>query len=279
MFDIKEKVMNMIEEWLNDLLTAVFKFLAEVLFNHEALSGLFLEVYQIFAVFGGVLLVAVVLFRILNAMFNEATSTESNIAEIIVSALKASIMVFLLPVILYFVVKEILYPLMTYMFVEIADSSSDIITNSLSSAMVTDVFGTGTMAATLLLLFLIVIFVVFTFKMCVYHVDLIILEIFSVFAAITIATENYDFSEVWWREFLSQLVSIVTQVLLMAAIVQLLSNFNSWYDFMLIIGCGVLIIRGPSVLRSMWYSSGGAKGSISLGKSATRISMMRLLKS
>lgn len=278
MFDIKEKVMTMIEEWLNDLLTAVFKFLAEVLFNHEALSGLFLDVYRIFAVFGGVLLVAIVLFRILNAMLNEATNNESNISEIIVSALKASVMVFLLPVILYFVVKEILYPLMEYMFVEIAGSSSDIITNSIESSMVVDVFGTGTMAVTLLLLFLVVVFIVFTFKICVYHVDLIILEIFSVFAAITIATENYDFSEVWWREFLSQIVSIVTQVLLMAAIVQLLANFNSWYDFMLIIGCGVLIIRGPSVLRSMWYSSGGAKGGISLGKSATRISMMRLLK-
>lgn len=278
MFNIKEKVMNMIEEWLNDLLTAVFKFLAEVLFNHEALSGLFLDVYRIFAVFGGVLLVAIVLFRILNAMLNEATNNESNIAEIIVSALKASVMVFLLPIILYFVVKEILYPLMEYMFVEIAGSSSDIITNSIESSMVVDVFGSGTMAITLLLLFLVVVFIVFTFKICVYHVDLIILEIFSVFAAVTIATENYDFSEVWWREFLSQIVSIVTQVLLMAAIVQLLANFNSWYDFMLIIGCGVLIIRGPSVLRSMWYSSGGAKGGISLGKSATRISMMRLLK-
>lgn len=278
MFDIKEKVMNMIEEWLNDLLTAVFKFLAEVLFNHEALSGLFLDVYRIFAVFGGVLLVAIVLFRILNAMLNEATNNESNIAEIIVSALKASVMVFLLPIILYFVVKEILYPLMEYMFVEIAGSSSDIITNSIESSMVVDVFGSGTMAITLLLLFLVVVFIVFTFKICVYHVDLLILEIFSVFAAITIATENYDFSEVWWREFLSQIVSIVTQVLLMATIVQLLANFNSWYDFMLIIGCSVLIIRGPSVPRSMWYSSGGAKGGISLGKSATRISMMRLLK-
>lgn len=278
MFSVKDKVMEMIDDWLNDMLTAVFKFLAEVLFNHEALSGLFLDVYSVFAVFGGVLLVAIVLFRILNAMLNEATNHEGNISEIIMSSLKASAMVFLLPVILYFVVKEILYPLMEYMFVEIAGSSSDIITDSIASTMVVDIFGTGTMAATLLLLFLIVVFVIFTFKICVYHVDLIILEVFSVFAAITIATENYDFSEVWWREFLSQIVSIVTQVLLMAALVQLLANFNSWYDFMLIIGCGVLIIRGPSVLRSMWYSSGGAKGGISLGKSATRVSMMRLLK-
>lgn len=278
MFSVKDKVMEMIDDWLNDMLTAVFKFLAEVLFNHEALSGLFLDVYSVFAVFGGVLLVAIVLFRILNTMLNEATNHEGNISEIIMSSIKASAMVFLLPVILYFVVKEILYPLMEYMFVEIAGSSSDIITDSIASTMVVDIFGTGTMAATLLLLFLIVVFVIFTFKICVYHVDLIILEIFSVFAAITIATENYDFSEVWWREFLSQIVSIVTQVLLMAALVQLLANFNSWYDFMLIIGCGVLIIRGPSVLRSMWYSSGGAKGGISLGKSATRVSMMRLLK-
>ena len=278
MFSVKDKVMEMIDDWLNDMLTAVFKFLAEVLFNHEALSGLFLDVYSVFAVFGGVLLVAIVLFRILNAMLNEATNHEGNISEIIMSSLKASAMVFLLPVILYFVVREILYPLMEYMFVEIAGSSSDIITDSIASTMVVDIFGTGTMAATLLLLFLIVVFVIFTFKICVYHVDLIILEVFSVFAAITIATENYDFSEVWWREFLSQIVSIVTQVLLMAALVQLLANFNSWYDFMLIIGCGVLIIRGPSVLRSMWYTSGGAKGGISLGKSATRVSMMRLLK-
>jgi len=278
LFSVKDKVMEMIDDWLNDMLTAVFKFLAEVLFNHEALSGLFLDVYSVFAVFGGVLLVAIVLFRILNAMLNEATNHEGNISEIIMSSLKASAMVFLLPVILYFVVREILYPLMEYMFVEIAGSSSDIITDSIASTMVVDIFGTGTMAATLLLLFLIVVFVIFTFKICVYHVDLIILEVFSVFAAITIATENYDFSEVWWREFLSQIVSIVTQVLLMAALVQLLANFNSWYDFMLIIGCGVLIIRGPSVLRSMWYSSGGAKGGISLGKSATRVSMMRLLK-
>lgn len=278
MFSVKDKVMEMIDDWLNDMLTAVFKFLAEVLFNHEALSGLFLDVYSVFAVFGGVLLVAIVLFRILNAMLNEATNHEGNISEIIMCSLKASAMVFLLPVILYFVVREILYPLMEYMFVKIAGSSSDIITDSIASTMVVDIFGTGTMAATLLLLFLIVVFVIFTFKICVYHVDLIILEVFSVFAAITIATENYDFSEVWWREFLSQIVSIVTQVLLMAALVQLLANFNSWYDFMLIIGCGVLIIRGPSVLRSMWYSSGGAKGGISLGKSATRVSMMRLLK-
>jgi len=278
LFSVKDKVMEMIDDWLNDMLTAVFKFLAEVLFNHEALSGLFLDVYSVFAVFGGVLLVAIVLFRILNAMLNEATNHEGNISEIIMSSIKASAMVFLLPVILYFVVKEILYPLMEYMFVEIAGSSSDIITDSIASTMVVDIFGTGTMAVTLLLLFLIVVFIIFTFKICVYHVDLIILEVFSVFAAITIATENYDFSEIWWREFLSQIVSIVTQVLLMAALVQLLANFNSWYDFMLIIGCGVLIIRGPSVLRSMWYSSGGAKGGISLGKSATRVSMMRLLK-
>lgn len=278
MFSVKDKVMEMIDDWLNDMLTAVFKFLAEVLFNHEALSGLFLDVYSVFAVFGGVLLVVIVLFRILNAMLNEATNHEGNISEIIMSSIKASAMVFLLPVILYFVVREILYPLMEYMFVEIAGSSSDIITDSIASTMVVNIFGTGTMAATLLLLFLIIVFAIFTFKICVYHVDLIILEIFSVFAAITIATENYDFSEVWWREFLSQIVSIVAQVLLMAALVQLLANFNSWYDFMLIIGCGVLIIRGPSVLRSMWYSSGGAKGGISLGKSATRVSMMRLLK-
>ena len=278
MINIKESIMNMLNEWLEEILTAVFKFLAEVLFSHEALSGLFLDVYGIFAVLGGVLLVAIVLFRIVNALMSEAGGQESNIADIIISALKASVMVFLLPVILYFVVSEMLYPLMDYMFHDIADSSSDLVSNMLATSFVTGVFPAGSMAAILLMLFLVIVFLFFTIKVCVYHVDLVILEIFSVFAAVTIATENYDFSEIWWREFLSQIVSITTQVLLMAAIVYLLANLNSWYEFMLIIGSGILIIRGPSVLRSMWYSSGAARGGLSVGKTTTRLAMMKLLR-
>lgn len=278
--DLEKKLMDMIGDWIHSVLSAVFKFLAEVLFNHKEMAGLFEEIYGIFVVFGGVLLVAIILFRIISGMLSEGAETgEVRVSELLIASFKASIMVFLLPFLLYLVVNKIVYPLGAYFFQVIADGSSKGIKQMLSSAIVSPVFGAASSIPSLLLLcFLVVVLIVFTFKMCVYHADLLLLEILSVGAAISIATEKYDFSEVWWREFLSQVISIIAQTLMMAGIVHLITNFDSWYDFMLIIGLGVLIIRGPSVLRSMWYGTGGGRAAMNTTKAASRIAMLKLIK-
>lgn len=44
---------------------------------------------------------------------------------------------------------------------------------------------------------------------------------------------------------------------------------------MLLIDFGVLIIRGPSVLRSMWYGTESGKATMQGSKMATRMYMMR----
>lgn len=279
MFDIKGTLIEMFHDWLTDILTAIFNFLAEVLFDHKAMSGLFENVYGIFVVFGGTLLVAIVLFRIISSMLNEAEGGEARLAEILISTIKASAMVLILPFMLYLVVNKIVYPIGEYMFKNIAEGTADSITNMLDSSFLEKIIGSSDgIVSILLLAFIVIVFIVFTFKMCVYHADLLLLEIMSVGAAISIASEKFDFSEVWWREFLSQILTVITQTLMMAGIVQLVSHFNSWYDFMLIIGLGVLIIRGPSVLRSMWYSSGGGRGAVNMSKTATRMLMMKMFR-
>ena len=106
----------------------------------------------------------------------------------------------------------------------------------------------------ILLLFLLIVFATFLIKICIYHADLVLLELLSVWAAISIINDEYNYMSVWWRKFLSQIVSSIVQMGLMVGIVEVLSSTTfEWYIFMLLIGFGVLIIRGPSVLRSMWY--------------------------
>lgn len=276
MFNIGEKLKEMFNEWLKDLLESIFGFLAKALFSHEDLGGFFSTFVGVFTVFGSSLMLAIVLFRIINAILTEANFGDANVADIIISTVKASAMIAVFPAILYLVHKQIVQPLGEYFFATVADGTADIVTNIVENeTTISGVFTPGSFSMLLLFAFLVIVFVVYTFKICVYHADLIILEIMSVGAAISIATEKYDFSEVWWREFLSQIVSIIVQTLMIAGIVQILSDFDSWYDFMLLVGLGVLIIRGPSALRSMWYSSGAGRGSLNAGKTVTRLMMMR----
>ncbi|UOR12621.1 hypothetical protein [Halobacillus amylolyticus] len=81
---------------------------------------------------------------------------------------------------------------------------------------------------------------------------------------------------VWWREVLSQLTSIIVQMALMVAITEILTSDSfTWWKFMLLIGMSVLLIRGPFVLRHMWYGTGSSRGLINGGKMATRFAMAK----
>lgn len=42
-------------------------------------------------------------------------------------------------------------------------------------------------------------------KVFIAHVKLLILELTSVFTAITIVNDEHNYMEIWWREFLSQM--------------------------------------------------------------------------
>ncbi|MCJ7843087.1 hypothetical protein MUB24_19840 [Lederbergia sp. NSJ-179] len=119
----------------------------------------------------------------------------------------------------------------------------------------------------------------FFHKMCIYHADILFLALVSPWAAISVMAEDNNYAGVWWREFLSQIVTIVLQVAAMVGVVEILTGSNrnmSWYKFMLLIGLCVLLIRGPSVTRSMWYATGAGKSKMNQGgKIAARMMMIR----
>lgn len=275
--ELKKQILQMFNEWLTNLLETVFRFLAKGLFGREGLMGLFADFYAVFITFGGALLLSIVLYRVLHMVLQEGAYSDVNMAELLLSTLKASAMVLIFPVLLVLAHDKIVVPLGEYFFNDVAHSSADIITNFFSNnKTMQELFTTGSFSALLFLLFLVVVFIVFTFKMCVYHADFVLLQILAVGAAVSIASDNYDYSDTWARESISQIISIVIHMLLMAAMFSLIENLTSWYQFMLIIGCGILIIRGPTSLRSIWYSSGGAKGALNAGKVSTRMLLLKM---
>ncbi|MBC1228624.1 conjugal transfer protein TrbL family protein [Listeria booriae] len=276
MFNIRDKISEMVQGWVEDTLEAVFNFFAKILFNPEGLSGFFATLYKVFVGIGGAVLVCIILFRIVVFMLSEAEgSREANVGELIIATLKASAMVLVLPFMTFFSSKYIVQPLGEWMFGLMGKMTADKLLDYISSDSVLSLMG-NKFAIELLTVFLLVVFIAFVFKICIYQADIILLQIMSVWAAISIASEDSNYMSVWWRELLSQVVSVILQMVLMVGIVEILTSDFKWYSLVLLIGFGVLIIRGPSVTRSMWYATGSGRATMNAGKTMTRLAMMKL---
>lgn len=281
-FNFSEKIRDFFIDMITDVMEGMFKFIAQVLFNPEEMTGFFKELYDIFIAIGAMLIVCMALYRVITGLIeaHRGDSWEANWVEITLDTLKASAMVPILPFVLWFVLGKIVYPLGEYMFGRIGTFSAKGVADLLKAGSVGDVLGSNFMFI-LIFGFICVAVTAFAIKMCIYHADILLLQLLSPFAAYSIMAQDNNYAGVWWREFLSQIVTIVVQVACMVGIVEILTNANpesgfSWYKFMLLIGLCVLLMRGPSVTRNMWYATGAGKSMMAQGgKMAARMVMIR----
>ncbi|KIL45169.1 conjugal transfer protein TrbL family protein [Jeotgalibacillus soli] len=278
MFDFEGKILDFFESSFRSIFDSIFIFLSDIVFSHDKMPNFFIDLYGVFLVIGSAVMLVLVSFKVVQAMIQNAASGGSNqiaLSDIVVRTLLASAMIPIMPFILLFIVGKVVYPLGEYMFKSMGESSAKGVVDVLRASELGEFLGSQIML--IIVLGIITIGVtVFTVKMCIYHADLILLQVLSVWAAISIIADDNNYASVWWREVLSQVTTIVVQVAIMAGMVQLLSNDITWWSFMLIIGFSVLLIRGPSVTRHMWYATGSGKAAIGqAGKIATRISMLR----
>ena len=183
-------------------------------------------------------------------------------------------MILIAPTLLYVIVGKIVYPLGDYMLASMSTNAGESVTSYLQSMETTDVIGTG---FTFILLFTLIVVAVicFFFKMCIYHADLVLLELMSVWAAISMCADDNNYMPIWWREVLSQITTIVVQTAILVGMTNILTSTFTWYNLMLLIGFCSLLIKGPRFLRTMWYSTGNGKAAMNTGgKVAARIAMM-----
>ncbi|WP_079524934.1 MULTISPECIES: conjugal transfer protein TrbL family protein [Halobacillus] len=277
MFNLTDNIKEFFENLISDVLESALQWLANIVFTHKGLTGFLNETYLLFISFGAGVMLVILLWKILEYTIqtNAGASHQVGLSDILLRAVLASALIPILPFILTFLVRDIITPLGTWMFGEMGKYTAEGVTDYLSKGSIGDIIGDG-FVFLIVLGFVTVAIVAFTIKICIYHVDLLVLELLSIWAAISVCSDENNYMSVWWREVLSQLTTIIVQMALMVAITEILTSDSfTWWKFMLLIGMCVLIIRGPSVLRHMWYGTGSSRTMINGGKMATRFAMVR----
>ena len=270
---------NSINTYLKECITQVLEqtatFISKILFEPKEMPDFFKKVYLVFLGIGVTIMACIIAFKIIQYMVDVSNDqTQATMWEIITRTFKACFMIIAAPTLLTLIIGQVVYPLGEYMFKKVAVDLASVTANYITS-IGGSFIKPSSFVFILMIAFITVAIVSFFFKMCIYHADLILLEMLSVWAAISMCADDNNYMSVWWREVLSQITTILVQTLLMAGVTTILSGSFEWYNFMLLIGFCCLLIKGPSVLRSMWYTTGTGKTAMSGGKLATRMLMMK----
>lgn len=262
MFDIGETINKYIYNSISDFLNGVFKAISNILFKQGAMPDFFNTLYNVFIGMGASVMTIIVLYKIVEYMLQVSTGTnDTPLSEILTRTVKASAMMVIAPVLLKILVGEIAYPLGDWMFSQVAKNASDSAQNYLSSSVLSPILGAKTCVVFLAVFgFITVAVIVFFIKMCVYHAELIVYQIASIWAAISMVTDNMDIMLEWWKGLLMMIISILMQTALIVGITEIFVHSATWYNVMLLIGFCYLIIKGPDLLKRMWYGTGTSRG-------------------
>lgn len=276
MFDLGEILFKFLKNASSDLLKSAFKIMGEGLFDHHGLFGIAKQFYGIWIGVAALTMVCIALYRVINALLSEAEQgTEVTVSTIIIDTIKSSFMILVIPFLMYFILDNIVQPVGSWILGNMGENSGKQVQSVLKSGDIGSALGNG-FVFTFTFLFIAIAVIAFVIKMCIYHADLMMLEVFSVMSAIHLASGDNSHMQLWWKEFMAQITTIIAQLLAMAIIVNILTDKElKWWTFALLIGMSVMLIRGPSFLRSMWYSTGS--GSMQK-KMATRLALAGLRK-
>ena len=274
---IGEKVLTMFTEWLQDLVDIFVNFLQHILFNYDGLGGYALKAYNLFVFFGGIMLVAVCLGKVITQLLSEAEgSQEANIWWTLVQSVKAGGLLVLMPLVISLSMNYVVKPFGTYFIENMGVISKNQIENMIDSDSFVEIFD-STMGVFLVWLFVLIVICFFVIKIVITTAQLTMDEIISPLCAISIVTDNYNFMDNWWRDILSHVVTLITLCLSMLLFTEALamSGDTLWTKLPAMIGAGALVISGPSIVKSIWYSSGAGRSGMGVARTAINYVMYK----
>ena len=274
---IGEKILNMFIKWLTNLVDMFVNFLQHILFNYDGLGGYALKAYNLFVFFGGIMLVAVCLGKVITQLLSEAEgSQEANIWWTLVQSVKAGALLLLMPLVISLSMNYVVKPFGNYFIENIGVISSEQIADMTKAENFVEVFD-STMSIVLVWLFVLIVLSFFVIKMVITQTQLIMDEIISPLCAISVVTDNYNFMDNWWRDILSHVVTLITLCLSMLLFTEALamSGDTLWTKLPAMIGAGALVISGPSIVKSIWYSSGAGRSGMGVARTAINYVMYK----
>jgi hypothetical protein len=116
------------------------------------------------------------------------------------------------------------------------------------------------------LLFAILVLIV-AFQVAIRAAELAFLFITGPFAIATNINEEFNLFPVWWRNFLSILITQVVQIMLLVLTVKLfwnvkITNISTLENIIWGLGMMIITIKGPAYIKEYMYSTGAGQAVI-----------------
>lgn len=219
--------------------------------------------------------ICIVLYKVIEAQIQASNgSNEPLVASIIQRLFYSAIALAVLPWAMSFFIRKIVAPLGEYVISEIAtDMNAEKFGENIRNFLVTTILN-GQIGA--IVLFIVLVFFAvsagrYFISICVFYADFMVLTMLTPLVALSLLTDEQNYFNIWVKELLSQSLTMLMKMILFSIMVSLMftekSNFTT-ANFMVMLGCGALLIKTPSALQNMWYDTrrGGGGGG---GKLAT----------
>lgn len=277
---LNEVVEETVNGWIEDIMTFILTLINDLVFSLPT-NDFAKDVINLLTWLTSIVAVVVVLYKIIEYMINSAAGTqEYPLEEILVRVGKSAVMLLVLPWILRMMIFNVALPLANYFTAAGTDIDVDTGFSLLEASVMAFFAGISGIVLILVMLFFLVVFAMFLFSVCVFYADFILMQVFIAPVALSVIADDNNFMQVWWRELLSMVVSLLTKLFLMTLVLNTL--FNEDGNIMLAIGAGALIIKSPSILKNMWYGGGGGRAAVrgvgTGGAMASRILFQRLMR-
>lgn len=267
-----EEFLNFILSWINKMVFAL---------PQSEFANQILNFFMWFATLFSTILI---LYKIIEYIINTQNGTQQYpLDEILLRVIKSAAAMLLLPWILRIIFKDIALPLANYFTAAGTKFDGSAGYTLLNSALMAANLGLagGGIVVLVISIFFLVVFLMFLYSVCVFYADFIVMQVLIAPVALSMIADDNNYFQVWWRELLSQVTSLLMKLFLVTLVINILfsgGGKNIW----LAIGAGALVIKSPSVLKNMWYGGGGAKatarGAGNVITMSSRTLLSRILK-
>jgi hypothetical protein len=277
LFDFKAKIVEAIQGMLEDFIEWALLICNDLLLKQNPEIQFFESVNNFLLALTSTIAVTIVLYKIIEVITRNAAGDAVAYGPVIVNTLKSALLIPAMPFIQKILLEKVAYNMGNWMIGEGSKVNKEKIEEMLVPSNFAALHFQGAALLILLAVFA-VAFIAFLFSVAVFHADVMFLYLLSPLACVSVIADDNDYLGVWWRELLSQIVTILAKIFLFVVALSILINENiTFLNFLLLMGCCILLIKSPSVLRNMWYSSGSGRGMMGAMGGTTKLVARRFL--
>jgi hypothetical protein len=277
LFNFKEKIVEAIQGILEDFIQWSLLICNDLLLKQNPEIEFFTSVNNFLLALTSTIAVTIILYKIIEVMSRNAAGDAISYGPVIVNTLKSALLIPAMPLIQKILLEQVAYNMGNWMIGQGSKVSKDKIEEMLVPSNFSALHFQGAALLILLAVFA-VAFMAFLFSVAVFHADIMFLYLLSPLACVSVIADDNEYLGVWWRELLSQIVTIIAKIFLFVVALSILINENiTFLNFLLLMGCCILLIKSPSVLRNMWYSTGSGRGMMGAMGGTTKLVARRFL--